>query len=103
MILENYHNRNTNLPIAWIDHKKAFDSIPHSWIEKCLETFKISPVLQNFLSHSMHMWKTTLVLNTGENTLNGGDISINGGIFQGDSLSLILFCVALIPLSKFLN
>ena len=103
MILENYHNRNTNLPFAWIDHKKAFDSIPHSWIEKCLETFKISPVLQNFLSHSRHMWKTTLVLNTGENTLNGGDISINGGIFQGDSFSLILFCVVLIPLSKFLN
>ena len=41
MTLENCHNRNTNLSIAWIDYKKAFDSIPHSWIEKCLETFKI--------------------------------------------------------------
>ena len=51
----------------------------------------------------MHMWKTTLVLNTGENTWNGGDIDINSGIFQGDFLSLILFCVALITLSKRLN
>ena len=31
------------------------------------------------------------------------NISINSGIFQGDSLSPILFFVALIPLSKLLN
>ena len=103
MILEICHHCNTNLSIAWVDYKKAFNSIPHSWIEKSLETFKISPVLRNFLSNSMRMQKTTLVLNTGENILNGGDININGGIFQGDSFSPILFCVALIPLSKLLN
>ena len=61
MILENCHHRITNLSIAWIDYKKAFDSVPHSWIKKSLETFKISLVLRNFLSHSMGMWKTTSV------------------------------------------
>ena len=30
MILENCHSRNTNLSIAWIDCKKAFDSETHS-------------------------------------------------------------------------
>ena len=103
MILENSHSHNTNLSIAWIDCKKVFDSVPHSWIKKCLETFKISPVICNFLSHCMNMWKTILVLNTGENILNAGDISIKNDIFQGNSFSPILFCVALIPLSKFLN
>ena len=103
IILENCHNRNTNLSIAWIDYKKAFDSIPHSWIAKYLETFKISPVLRNFLSHSMRMWKTTLVLNNGENTLNAGEININSVIFLGVSLSPILFCIAVIPLSKRLS
>ena len=105
MIIENCHHRNTNLSIVWIDYKKAkkaFDSIPHSWIQKCLETFKISPVLRNFLSHSMRIWKTKLVLNIGENTLNSGDININSGIFQRDSLSPILF-VPLIPFSILLN
>ena len=38
------------------------------------------------------MWKTTLVLNTEENTLNAGDININNNIFQGNSLSPVLFC-----------
>ena len=51
----------------------------------------------------MRVWKTTLVLNTLENILNAGDININSGIFKGDSLSPILFCVTLIPLSKLLN
>ena len=35
--------------------------------------------------------------------MNVGNININSGIFQGDSLSPILFCVTLIPLSKLLN
>ena len=100
MILENCHNRTTNLPITWIDSKKAFDSVPHLWIEKCLEAFKTSPVSHSFLSPSMRTSKTTLVLNTGENILNPRDININSGIFQGDPLSPILFCVAVIPLSK---
>ena len=51
----------------------------------------------------MRMWKTTLVLNTVENTLNPPDINISSGIFQGDSLSPILFCVTLMPLSKVIN
>ena len=54
-------------------------------------------------SHSMHMWKTTLVLNTWENTLNPGDTNINSGIFQRDSVSPVLLCVTLITLSKLIN
>ena len=98
--LENCPNSNTNLLIAWIHCIKAFDSVPHSRIKKCLETFKILPVSSNFLSHSRRMWKTTLVLNTEENTLNAGDININNNIFQKNSLSPVLFCVFLINLSK---
>ena len=51
----------------------------------------------------MRMWKTTLVFKTVENTLNAGDININNGIFQGDSISPILFCVTLIPPRKLNN
>ena len=72
-------------------------SVSHSWIEKCLEAFKISPVLRNFLSQSMHMWKTTLVLITVENTLNDGNIIINSGIFQGHSFSCFVLCYSDTP------
>ena len=47
--------------------------------------------------------ENNISLNTGQNILNAGDISININIFQGDSLSTILFCVSLITLNKLLN
>ena len=51
------------------------------------------------LSKSMKHWKTSLT--AGGRIL--GEINIRRGIFQGDSLSPILFVLALIPLSKLLN
>ena len=36
-ILKNCWRRLTNLSMAWIDYKKAYDMVPHSWILKCLE------------------------------------------------------------------
>ena len=37
MILRNSRRCKTNMHVAWIDYKKAFDSLAHSWIAKCLE------------------------------------------------------------------
>ena len=44
-ILENSKKRKKNLSTAWIDYKKAFDSIPHSWILKCLQMYKFHQYL----------------------------------------------------------
>ena len=32
MILSDSHHHRTNLAMCWIDYKKAFDSVPHTWI-----------------------------------------------------------------------
>ena len=103
MILENCARSKRNLSSAWIDYKKAFDSVPHSWIIKCLEMFKINPTVVNFISASMKKWKTTLHLNHNNGSLKSRRININSGIFQGDSLSPLLFCLALAPLSTLLS
>ena len=47
----------------------------------------------------MKSWRTTLMSN-GQNL---GDVNIRRGIFQGDSLSPLLFVVSLIPLSVLLR
>ena len=103
MILENCRRNKRNLSSAWIDYKNAFDSVPHSWIIKCLEMFKINPTVVNFISASMKKWKTTLHLNHNNGTMKSRKININSGIFQGDSLSPLLFCLALAPLSTLFN
>ena len=103
MIFENCKKKSRNLSTAWIDYKKAFDSVPHAWIIKSLQIHKVSPFLINFLSTSMHKWNTKLLLNHSKGQITSNDININSGIFQGDSLSPLLFCLSLIPLSKMLN
>ena len=99
MILKNSKKRMTNLCLAWIDYKKTFDMVPHSWLLECLLLYNIIKNVIEVLSKSMKHWKTSLT--AGGMTL--GEINIKKGIFQGYSLSPILFVLALIPLSKLLN
>lgn len=89
-----------NLSLAWIDYKKAFDSVPHSWILKLLELIHVNPLLQKFICRCMKTWNTVMTVNTEAGTINTDTIKINEGIYQGDSLSPLLFCISLIPLSK---
>ena len=71
----------------------------HSWIKRCLKLFKISGKVLNLLEYAMSQWRVELT--PGGERL--ADVQIKGGIFQGDSLSPILFVLALIPLSIILN
>ena len=87
------------MPTAWIDYKKAFDSVPHSWIIKCLQMYKICPVLITFIEGSMSQWKTNMTLVHKEGVLKTGPIRIKRGIFQGGSLSVLLFTMSLNPFS----
>ena len=54
----------------------------------------------NFLATSMKEWKTN---NHSQGSTICKNIKIECGIFQGDSLPLLLFCLALMPVSNELN
>ena len=99
VLLENCKKKKKNLSTAWIDYKKAFDSVPHSWILACLRMYKINPVLTTFIEVNMRQWKTNMVLVHESGVLETGPISIKRGISQGDSLSPLLFTMSLNPLS----
>ncbi len=93
--------RHNNLFTAYIDYKKAFDSVPHDWLIQVLKIYKINPYIVTFLEHVMSSWHTTIHLN--EANIRTDAIRIKRGIFQGDSLSPLWFCLALNPLSHHLN
>ncbi|XP_055637371.1 uncharacterized protein LOC129776028 [Toxorhynchites rutilus septentrionalis] len=92
-----------NLSMAYIDYRKAYDSIPHLFLVRVLELYKIDPVVVRFLQHAMRQWSTSLHLSDGENVLQSRTLQIKRGIFQGDSFSPLWFCLALNPLSRTLN
>ena len=81
MIMEDCKTRKKNLTTSWIDYRKAFDSVPHSWIIKTLDLYKVSPEIVNFMKVNMQNWKTTLVLRHVTGTLTSRMIEINSGIF----------------------
>ena len=37
MVMRNCKRRQVNLSMVWIDYRKAYDMVPHSWIKKTLE------------------------------------------------------------------
>ena len=102
MILEDCKKKKKNLSVAWIDYKKAFDSVPHTWIIECMQILKLSPMLIQFIRVFMEQWKTVMILNA-PNPITTNAIKMNSGIFQGDSFSPLIFSLALAPLSFILN
>ena len=73
--------------------------IPHSWIMECLEMFGIAEDIKRLFCNSMENWKVELC--SGESVLR--EVNIRRGIFQGDSLSPLVFVIGLIPLSLILR
>ena len=85
--------------MAWIEYKKANDMVPHSWIIECLDLFWVAETIKSLLVNSMEKWKVMLCSGNTE----VGEVQIKRGIFQGDSLSPLVFVLALIPLSLILR
>jgi hypothetical protein len=54
---------NKNLSLAWIDYQKAFDSIPHSWVEKSIELVGVNSKIVRFCKSSMKKWNNDSVKN----------------------------------------
>ena len=85
--------------MAWIDYKKAYDMVPHSWIIECLDLFGVAENVKSLLVNSMEKWEVMLC--PGNSEL--GEVEIKRGIFQGDSLFPFVFVLAFIPLSLILR
>ena len=98
-VLKDSKKRHTNLSMAFIDYTKAHDFVPHSWINECMELFGIAEKVRKFLEKSMEQWKLSLMFN-GEDL---GEVDVKRGIFQGDSLSPLLFVLSMVPLSLILR
>ena len=86
--------RDTNLGMAWIDYKIAYDIVPHLSILESLELAQVSDNIRKFVKRSITNWETELT--SSKESL--AKVNIRRGIFQGDSLSPLLFLICVILL-----
>ena len=64
-----------------------------------MNLFGIADNVRNFLEKSIEQWKLSLMSN-GEDL---GEVDVKRGIFQGESLSPLLFVLSMVPLSLILT
>ena len=98
-VIREVKSRKKNLAMALIDYMKAYDMVPHSWIKECLDLFGVAENIRTLLVNSMEKWRVMLC----EGNSEFGEVDIKRGIFQGDSLSPLVFVLVLIPLSLILR
>ena len=103
MITEITKNKKGALSQAWIDYKKAFVSVPHSWILEVMKMYGIHSRIVEFILRTMPQWRINLALRHMKGNMEIPGIKIKTGIFQGDSLSPLISCLLLCPLSILLN
>ena len=98
-VLKDCRKRHTNLSITWIDHRKAYDLVPHSWVNECMEMFGIAENLRTLLQKSVQQWRLSLTANSEDLE----EVNVERGIFQEDSLSPLVFVLSMVPLSLILK
>ena len=59
-VIKEVKSRNKNLAMAWVDYKKAYDMVSHSWIIQCLDLFGVAENIKRLLVNSMEKWKVML-------------------------------------------
>lgn len=92
-----------SLSMAWIDYRKAFDTTSHEHLLTLLRSLAIPPPLERCMQQLMLLWRTRFALPSGERVALTEPIAYKRGVFQGDSLSPLLFCISLLPLSVILR
>ena len=78
-ILNESKTRRKNLAKAWIDNKKTYDMVPQSRIINCLNIYKISHAVINFIEKTTKTWRVELA--AGGRSL--AEIKIQRDIFLG--------------------
>ena len=91
------------LSVGWIDFEKAYDRVPHKWVTSVLDTVRAPRWVRSTVGRLQPMWQTVMSVRSARGTVRTRPIVYKRGLFQGDALSPLLFCLAILPLSHALR
>ena len=102
-ILKEAKTLKINIYTVWLDYPKAFDSVTHKWLLRSLQLAKVPIQLLSAIENLTKHWATIASLNGTNESVITDIIKYQNGIFQGDTLLVLLFVLYLNPLSFLLQ
>ena len=91
------------LATAWLDVKKAFDSVPHKYVLIILKKLPINKAILKLIERIYSVPSTRLEVLTGQKFQRIGSIPLKKGVIQIDSMAPLLFILAMQPLTRLLH
>ena len=99
MVTLDCHRRKRNLIVAWIDVRKAYDSIDHGWLKKIMHVHKLPIWICQVISKLCDSWNTSIIITTSKGSETSLPMYFNRGLLQGDALCPCLFTLCLNPVA----
>ena len=102
-ILEEIKEHKRNAALCYYDYKKAYDMVPHEWMDMVFEWMRFHPKVLRLIQWLRHGWKTRLEVYRDGKVKKSRIIEVLRGFLQGDSWSPVGFCLTEVPLSMMLE
>jgi hypothetical protein len=104
LIADAFNQKQRPISVGWIDYAKAFDTVPHTYIQWLFRVLRIPASLRTFLKGLMQQWRVKYEVKDPRGKVERSSfLRIRSGVLQGDSFSPLLFCLAMVPISHALN
>lgn len=91
------------LSIAWIDFAKAFDSVPHKYMLWVINNLGVPQIQIDLIAKLMSNWVLTFEGFEKGKYKKSTPLRVKNGVLQGDTLSPLLFCLCVAPISHYLD
>ncbi|KAK6018749.1 reverse transcriptase [Ostertagia ostertagi] len=95
--------RKKALHTLWVDMTKAFDSVSHGALKWILARTGVASPTRRLLSVIMSMQSVRYCGYKDGKLVKSAPLKVKRGVMQGDTLSPLLFCIAITPLSSWLR
>ena len=93
------HRGKRNLSMAWIDVRKAYDSVDHDWLCAMTDVHRLPVWLGEVIRKLCASWNTKVVATTRQGREASRQIKFMKGLPQGDALCPRLFTLCLNPVA----
>ena len=99
MIMRDAGMNQRDLSLVWIDVRKAFDSVSHSWLKKMFQLHRVPKKITNVVSSIIDKWNVVLQIPGKDGSVESDTIQFWNGELQGDSCCPAMYTLTTNPVS----